>query len=407
MDACSMLKSTRFSSAVRSQGYWDVESDDNHQMEFQTRVSAIALRALILCGVLSAASTFGQSDRTKLFEREDAYIRSEAATHFFRGAVLVGIDGKIVFEKAYGAGDEEWGANNTVHTKFRIASLTKQFTAACILLLQERGRLNVQDPVSRHLAGLPAAWQAITIHQLLTHTSGIPNSTNSSENTRIDRTGATPRQLIGLVTDTGKPLDFTPGTNWSYSNAGYILLGMIVEKISGQSYADFLRANIFEPLGMRDSGYDRAKDVLKERASGYEITNGRIANADFIDMSVPFSAGGIYSTVEDLYHWNEALTENGKLLSADSLKQMFTEYPEATHEGQHYGYGVVISRLKFGRLLYYHGGGVEGFSSVIQRYANDRVCIVVLSNLGSYQPWELGDHIASDLFNQPLPVNQR
>ena len=108
--------------------------------------------------------------------------------------------------------------------------------------------------------------------------------------------------------------------------------------------------------------------------------------------------------MEDMYSWNEALSESGKLLSADSLKQMFTEYPEATHEGQHYGYGVVISRLKFGRLLYYHGGGVEGFSSSIQRYPNDRVCIVVLSNLDSYKPWELGDHIASDLFNQPLPT---
>ncbi len=368
-------------------------------MAFQ-RSSRIALRVLIFCGVLSAASAFGQSDRTKLFERENAYIRSEAVAHFFRGAVLVGIDGKIVFENAYGLGDEEWSASNTIHTKFRIASLSKQFTAACILLLQERGRLNVHDPISRYMSDLPASWQAITIHQLLTHTSGIPNSTNSSENTRIDRTGATPQQLIGLVTD--KPMDFKPGTRWNYSNTGYILLGMIVEKISGQSYADFLQANIFEALGMRDSGYDIAKDILKERASGYEITDGHIANADFIDMSVPFSAGGIYSTVEDLYRWSEALAENGKLLSADSLKQMFTEYPEATHEGQHYGYGVVISRLKFGKLLYYHGAGVKGFSSSLQRYPKDRVCIVVLSNLDSYKPWELGDHIASDLFGLPL-----
>jgi CubicO group peptidase (beta-lactamase class C family) len=139
------------------------------------------------------------------------------------------------------------------------------------------------------MSDLPEAWQAITIHQLLTHTSGIPNSTNSSENARVDRTRATPQQLIGLVAD--KPLDFKPDTNWHYSNTGYILLGTIMEKISGQSYADFLQTNIFEALGMRDSGYDRA-NILKERASGYEITDGHIANADFIDMSVPFSAGG-------------------------------------------------------------------------------------------------------------------
>lgn len=360
--------------------------------------SGIAVRALICCTVIATANTSAQTASKEWFEKEDAYVSSEAATHFFRGAVLVGIDGKIVFEKAYGFGDEEWGAQNTVHTKFRIASLGKQFTAACILLLQERGRLNVHDPISRYLTGLPAPWQAITVHQLLTHTSGIPNYTSSPEIARLNRTGATPRQMIELVAD--KPLDFTPATNWSYSNTGYILLGMIVEKISGQSYADFLKTNILEPLRMSESGYDKARKIIKERASGYDMIDGRVANADFIDMTIPFSAGGIYSTVEDMHRWNEALTENGKLLSPDSLKQMFTEYPEAVHEGQHYGYGVVISRLKFGKLLYYHGGGVEGFSSSIQRYPNERVCIVILSNLATYKPWELGDHIASDLFRR-------
>lgn len=372
-------------------------------MAFRLR-SCIAFKAFILCGVLAiaATSTFGQTDGTKVFEQEDIYISGEAAHHFFRGAVLVGIKGRIVFEQAYGMADEEWGAHNTVNTKFRIASLSKQFTAAYILLLQERGRLNVHDQISRYLSDLPTAWQAITIHQLLTHTSGIPDYTSSPEMLKLNRTGATPQQMITLVAD--KPLDFKPGTNWSYTNTGYILLGMIVEKVSGQPYANFLQSNIFEPLGMAHSGYDRARDITKERASGYQIIDGRVVNSDFIDMSIPFSAGGIYSTVEDMYRWNEALTEDGKLLSAQSLKQMFTEYPEATHEGQHYGYGVVISRLKFAKLLYYHGGGVEGFSSNIQRYPQERVCIVILSNLDTYKPWDLGDHIASALFNQPIPA---
>jgi CubicO group peptidase (beta-lactamase class C family) len=368
-------------------------------MAFRLCPPGATVRALILTFII-AASAFGQTDRTKVFAKEDAYISSETATHFFRGAVLVGIDGKIAFEKAYGLGDEEWGAPNTVHTKFRIASLGKQFTATCILLLQERGRMSVHDPISRYLPGLPAAWHAITIHQLLTHTSGIPNYTSSPEIGKLDRTGATPQQMVALVQD--KPLDFGPGTNWSYSNTGYILLGMIVEKVSGQSYADFLKNNIFAPLGMSDSGYDTARNILKERASGYDMIDGHLANADFIDMSIPFSAGGIYSTVEDMYRWNEALAENRRLLAQDSLKQMFAEYPEAVHEGQHYGYGVVISRLKLGKLLYHHGGGVEGFSSSIQRYPNERVCIVILSNLATYKPWELGEHIASDLFSRPF-----
>jgi CubicO group peptidase (beta-lactamase class C family) len=260
----------------------------------------------------------------------------------------------------------------------------------------------VQDPISRYLPGLPETWQSNTIHQLLTHTSGIPSYTDSPQLAKLDRTGATPQEMIGLVAD--RPLDFKPGSQWHYTNTGYILLGMIIEKSSAQPYAEFLKSNIFERLGMMNSGYDRATDILKERASGYSITDGRIANADFIDMTIPYAAGGIYSTVQNLYRWNEALAQDGKLLSEDSLRQMFTEYPEPTCQGQHYGYGVVISRQKFGKLLYYHGGGVEGFSSSIQRYPSERVCIVVLSNLSSFKPWEMGDHIAADLFHQALPA---
>lgn len=359
---------------------------------------------LCLALISIPAAFAGQAtDDKHLFERLDQYIPSEVTEHSFRGVVLVGINGKIIFQKAYGLADEEWNVPNTTTTEFRIASLTKQFTAACILLLQERGRLKVQDPISRYLPGLPAAWRTITIHQLLTHTSGIPNYTDSPQFSRLRRTGATPQEMIALVTD--QPLDFQPGSRWHYSNTGYILLGMIVEKTSDQPYAEFLKSNIFASLGMTGSGYDRASDIIKERASGYDIKGGAISNADFIDMTIPYAAGGIYSTAEDLYRWNEALAQEGKLLSADSLKQMFTEYPEATYQGQHYGYGVVINRQKFAKLLYYHGGGVNGFSSSIQRYPTERVCIVVLSNLSSYKPWEMGDHIAAELFHQPLPTS--
>jgi CubicO group peptidase (beta-lactamase class C family) len=169
----------------------DTESDHNLQMTAQRRFTGLALPALIVCVLISAATSFGQTARTKSLDKEDAYIRAETATHFFRGAVLVGIDGEIVFEKAYGLGNEEWRADNTIQTKFRIASLSKQFTAASILLLQERRRLDVHDPISRYLEGLPAAWQTITVHQLLTHTSGIPNYTSTPEIAKINRTGAT------------------------------------------------------------------------------------------------------------------------------------------------------------------------------------------------------------------------
>jgi len=378
-----------------------IHATGNFQTTSKQRVLRIRFYSFVITVLLVASSltSLAQADKLQqIFQREDAYVSSEVTEHSFRGAVLVGVDGKVVFEKAYGLADEEWNARNTITTKFRIASLSKQVTAACILLLQEQGRLNVHDTISRYVPDLPVAWQAITIHQLLTHTSGIPNYTDSSRIGTLNRTGATPREMVTLVAD--KPLHFKPGTEWRYSNTGYILLGMSIEKVSGETYNEFLEKNIFVRLGMKNSGYDRAADIVKERASGYETRRGHVENADFLDMSVPYAAGDIYSTVEDMYRWNEALAEDGKLLSANSRNEMFAEYPEGVHERQHYGYGVVISRLKFGKLLYYHGGGIEGFSSSIERYPEERVCIVVLSNLASYKPWELGDHIAADLFGQ-------
>ena len=271
-------------------------------------------------------------------------------------------------------------------------------------MLQERGQLSVHDPISKYVPDLPSAWQPITLHQLLTHTSGIPNFTEKPQgDSTLNRIGVTPRQTLGLVA--AEPLDFAPGTKLHYSNTGYILLGMVIEKVSGISYADFLQKNIFTPLGMTNSGYDTATKILPQRASGYMLDDkGHITNADFIDMNGPFAAGGIYSTVEDMYRWNDALTSPAKLLTANSLGQMFAIYPETTaYGGQNYGYGVVLAH-KFGKLLYYHGGGVDGFDSAIQRYPADRLCLVILENLDPTHPWNIADHIGAELFHQLPPA---
>ena len=326
----------------------------------------------------------------------DALLQQQVKAQNFRGSVLIGVNGKIVFERGYGPADEEWNVANTPKTKFRIASMTKQFTGASILLLQEDGKLNVGDRVAKYLSGLPDAWQAITIHQLLTHTSGIPNYTDSAKIPELNQHGATPEQMIALVAD--KPLLSAPGAKFAYCNTGYILLGMLIERVSGMKYADFLQQRIFTPLEMKDSGYDTAPVVLAHRASGYQLKQGAIVNADFIDMSVPFAAGGIYSTVEDLFRWNEALAHKG-LLSPASRKAMFEVYPESVLADSHYGYGVVITE-RFGRRLFYHGGGVVGFSSVIQRYPEENTCIVVLSNLEPVKSWEIGDGLAQSVLKE-------
>jgi D-alanyl-D-alanine carboxypeptidase len=301
-----------------------------------------------------------------------------------------------MFENGYGYADEEWSAHNSPSTKFRIASLTKQFTGASILLLQERGLLRVKEAASKYVSDLPSAWQPITIHQLLTHTSGIPNYVGLPRTDEYYRTGATPRAILDMATN--RPLEFTPGSQLRYTNTGYVLLGMIIEKVSRGSYEQFLMNNIFGPLGMVNSGYDHASTILKGRASGYMMKDGHLVNADFVDMSFPYAAGGIYSTAGDIYLWNEGLA-NGKLLSESSTQQMFAKYPETLLQGMHYGYGVVIAE-RFGRLLYYHGGGVQGFETAIQRYPEEHLCIVVLENLDPTKPWDLADHIAADLFSE-------
>jgi CubicO group peptidase (beta-lactamase class C family) len=357
-------------------------------MQFRKAASLTGRTVICLFLLFFIGISYAQDIATKA----DAYLQQQVMTNSFRGSVLIAIDGKILFEHGYGLADEEWNVPNTPNTKFRIASLTKQFTAASVLLLQEQRRLNVHDAISKYLSGLPASWQAITIHQLLTHTSGIPNYTEFPEIKELNRTGATPQELIAVVAK--KPLLFPPGTKWSYTNTGYVLLGMLIEKVSGMSYAEFLQQKIFAPLGMKNSGYDNAATVIAHRAAGYQQKDGTIVNAGFIDMTVPFAAGGIYSTVEDMFRWNEDLSHG--LLSTASQKMMFDVYPETTVSNSHYGYGVVITE-RFGEELYYHGGGVFGFASVIQRYPAKNMCIVVLSNLETVKAWEIGDSLAQML----------
>ena len=360
------------------------------------RRAPLCLVALAIL-LLPAWYSPGISAQNSLGARADATIKNFNHEAEFSGAVLIGQNGKVLFQKAYGSANREWNIPNTTQTRFRIASLTKQFTAAAILILQDQGRLKVSDAISRYLPNLPSEWQPITIHQLLTHTSGLPEYTSPPEIERtLNLTGATPQQLLNLVKQ--QPLIFTPGSRLHYCNTGYLLLGMIIEKVSGLDYPTFLNRNIFTPLQLNQTGYDIRSHILPERASGYWIRNGRVENAGYVDASIPFAAGGLYSTIGDLYKWNEALA-NGRLLSVESRRAMFTPYPEAELSGMHYGYGVVITE-KFGQLRYYHGGGIHGFASAIERYPETNICVVVLSNEEEVKSWELAVRLAGLLLDK-------
>lgn len=315
--------------------------------------------------------------------RMEQVIQSFVVDKQFMGSVLVARGSDILLSKGYGFANLEWNIPNSPSTKFRLGSITKQFTAAGVLLLEERGKLSIDDPVKKYMPDAPAAWDKITIFNLLTHTSGIPNFTSFPDYAKLEGYSATPAELVARFRD--KPLDFQPGEKWSYSNSGYVLLGYLIEKISGESYAQFVQDNIFKPLGMVNSGYDSNSAVIQNRASGYTPESGGIVNAGYIDMTIPLSAGGLYSTTEDLLRWERGLF-GGKLLSPESLKKMTTPFKSD------YGFGLIIRTVN-GHEEIGHGGGIEGFNTMLAYYLDDKLTVVVLANLNGAAAQE----IATDL----------
>lgn len=318
-------------------------------------------------------------------ERMDQVVRSYSDSHQFMGSVLVAQGDKVVFEKSYGDANLEWNIPNDLLTKFRIGSMTKQFTAASILLLEERGKLSTDDYVKKYMPDAPAAWDKIKIYNLLTHTSGIPSFTSFPDYHASEATPTTAKALVDRFRD--KPLEFQPGEKWNYSNSGYVLLGYLLEKISGQTYADFVEQNIFKPLGMKDSGYDSNSAIIPHRAMGYTPSPKGPVNSGYIDMTIPFSAGALYSTTHDLLLWEQGLY-GGKVLSAASLKKMTTPFKE------NYGCGLMIANAK-GHLQYEHGGGIEGFNTDMAYYPDDKLTVIVLGNLNGGAPGDIAGKLAA------------
>jgi len=310
-------------------------------------------------------------------------IESYVSAKQFMGSVLVARGSDVVLSKGYGFANLEWNVPNTPQTKFRLGSITKQFTAASILLLEERGKLKVDDPVKKYMPDAPAAWDKITIYNLLTHTSGIPSFTGFEDYASLEPFNTTPEKLVARFRD--KPLEFQPGEKWEYSNSGYVLLGYLLEKVSGHAYAEFVRDNIFKPLGMRDSGYDSNTAIIPRRASGYAPGKDGPENAGFINMTVPFSAGALYSTTDDLLRWEQGLF-GGKVLTEASLRKMTTPFKN------NYACGLMVSETK-GHKVIQHGGGIEGFNTSLAYYPDDKLTVAVLANLNGMA----ADEIAAKL----------
>lgn len=345
----------------------------------------------------SSAST-SLSDQ-ELSERLAALMTRLDQAGTFHGAVLVSRKGKLLLHQGYGLADREQQVLNTTSTRFRLASITKQFTALAILMLQEQGKLHVYDRVCQYLAECPAGWETMTIHHLLTHTAGLYDFRDFTY-TGQPPAPTTSAQLIARLQK--QPLRFSPGARFDYSNGNFMVAGYIVEQVSGQPYAQFIQENILDPVGMKDSGYACNAASL---AVGYRDS---VAQENPIDGSLPFAAAGLYSTVDDLYLYLQAL-EGGKLVSPKSLDALWNGHmPMGADNGfftpvyeqpGYYGYGWAVARYKNHRLVG-HDGWIEGYGGDIRRFPDDDITVILLMNLSQPYAATVGDQIVQTSFDE-------
>jgi CubicO group peptidase (beta-lactamase class C family) len=347
--------------------------------------------ALAFCFTTSVAAQT-PSTSNEFSTRADTYMQASVRFDQFSGTVLVARDGVSIFNRSYGMANYELSVPNSPDTIYRIGSLTKQFTALAIMQLQERGRLNLAHPICNYLDTCPDAWRAITIRHLLTHTSGIPNFSSLPDwDERLAVQPYTPTEFVGLFRDL--PLQFEPGADFRYSNSGYMLLGLIVQRASGQSYEAFLRDNIFTPLGMNHTGHHNPRALLPNRANGYDWAANGFVNAEYEYTVTPEANGALYSTAADLLRWDQALYTE-QLVSRRALDEIFTSVRN------NYGYGWIIGEVH-GRQRHGHSGSIGGFSSYIARFPAEHVTVIVLSNSDRTSATKVANDLAAIAFSEP------
>ena len=346
----------------------------------------VRLAQLFLLFSLGAAWTVAAS-AAKIPSAVNVYV-DQQGREGFSGSILVARDGKLLV-RSFGLADREFGIRNTPTTKFKIGSISKQFTAAAMLLLVEDGKLSLGDPVCDFVANCPKSWRPITIRELLNHSSGIPDF--------VKLPGMQDRFTLPMKLDDTvallerQPLDFQPGSDASYGNSGFLISASIIERLSGKSYADFLDQRIYRPLGMKDSGYAADAPIITNRARGYVRRGSSLENAPYIDMSIPVGAGSQYSTVLDLYRWDKALRTD-RLLPAALRNEMFT----AGKGG--FGLGWEVGD-EHGRRIVQHVGDINGFGAYILRWLDDDAVVIILTNVeGTKKVIDIRNGIAARLF---------
>ena len=355
------------------------------------------LTFLILAPAASAQVASPPAD-TVVAARVDEFMNAEVKVNGFTGAVLLARKGVPILSKGFAMANIEWQLPNTPQTKFRLGSITKQFTSMAIMQLQQMGKLKVEDSICLHLTPCPDTWKPVTVHHLLTHTSGIPSYTNSPAYMRTMMVPKTNEEMISSFRDLA--LEFAPGEQFKYNNSGYFLLGVIAEKLTGKKYEDVIRDQILKPLGMADTGYDFSDTILPKRAAGYSRDGVTVRNAPYVDMSQPFAAGAMYSTVEDLLKWDQALYTD-KLLPEAARKAMWTPFKG------NYAYGWIVppaSPATFNRVFVQHGGGINGFSTMIIRLPDDNMTAIVLANSMQAPTGRIAKDLVAIMLGEPYTV---
>lgn len=349
---------------------------------------SLRLACFVATLIVPALASAQQGTQKTVALKIDEVMRSHAAAEDFSGSVLVARDGRILYQHAFGYANLEWKIPNDLQTKFEIGSMTKQFTALLVLQLVNDARINLDGHLSDYLPYYRKdTGNRVTVRQLLSHTSGIPNFISMPGFLDGPASRTTYRVKDFAQRYCSGDLEFDPGTKFNYSNSGYFLLGAVLEQVSGISYEQLLKDRILTPLGMNDSGYARSDTIILHRASGYERSSNGLQNARFYDMSIPFAAGAMYSTVGDLFLWDQALY--GERLLPANLRELLFK-PNLENYG--FGWGILIPALGFpnaGETVLMHGGAIFGFQSVIERIPKRNELIVLLDNTDSHNLLEI------------------
>jgi len=348
---------------------------------------------LIFIGLLFLSTGQAQG---QLETKIDSILQSKYKSDTPGAVALVSKNGEIIYKKAFGKANLELEIPMATNNVFKIGSMTKQFTAISIIILQEQGKLNLDDEITTYIPDYPTQGQKITIHNLLTHTSGIKSYTSIKAFYERTKNDLSPIELINFFKN--ETPDFNSGSDYKYNNSGYFILGHIIELVSNQSYAEFIEDHIFQPLKMSSSYYGSFSKIISHRASGYSSKKQRFFNASYLSLTLPYAAGSLMSTVDDLLKWQQAI-KNNTLISQESKNSVFTNHRLDDGASINYGYGWNIKSIS-DVTTYEHGGAIPGFKSMGVYIPSEDIYVVVLTNCDCNSPTKATRKIAETIISE-------